>query len=46
MILNTLFLKRSLKFILNSSYLLLLIYMLDGMILKMNIFVSKWKKFE
>ena len=30
----------------NSSYLLLLIYMLDGMILKMNIFLSQWRKFE
>ena len=45
MILNTL-LKRLLKFILNSSYILLLIYVLDGIILKMKKFVIQWRKFE
>ena len=44
MILNTL-LKRLLKFIFNSSYILLLIYILDGMIF-LNKFVSQWRKFE
>ena len=45
MILNTL-LKRLLKFILNSSYILLLIYFLDGIILKMKKFVIQRRKFE
>ena len=45
MILNTL-LKRLLKFMLNSSYILLLIYVLDGIILKMKKFVIQWTKFE
>ena len=45
MILNTL-IKRLLKFILNSSYILLLIYILDGIILKMKKFVIQWRKFE
>ena len=30
----------------NSLYILLLIYILDGMILKMNKFVIQWRKFE
>ena len=30
----------------NSSYILLLIYILDGMILKRNKFVMQWRKFE
>ena len=45
MILNTL-LKRLLKFILNSSYFLILIYILDDIILKMKKFVIQWRKFE
>ena len=45
MILNTL-LKRLLKFILNSSYILPLIYILDGIILKIKKFVIQWRKFE
>ena len=45
MILNTL-LKRLLMFILNSSYILLLIYILDDIILKMKKFVIQWRKFE
>ena len=45
MILNTL-LKRLLKFILNLSYILLLIYILNDIILKMKKFVIQWRKFE
>ena len=45
MILNTL-LKRLLKFILNSSYILIFIYILDNIILKMKNFVIQWRKFE
>ena len=30
----------------NSSYILLLIYILDGMILKRKKFVIQWRKFE
>ena len=45
MIQNTL-LKGLFKLILNSSYILLLIYILDDIILKMNKFVSQWRKFE
>ena len=37
---------RFLKFILNSFYILLLIYILNDMILKMNKFVIQWRKFE
>ena len=42
---NTL-LKRLFKFILNSSYILLLIYILDDIILKMKKFLIQWRKFE
>ena len=42
---NTL-LKRLFKFILNSSYILLLIYILDGIILKVKKFLIQWRKFE
>ena len=45
MIFKTLF-KRLLKFILNSSYIFLLIYILNCIILKMKKVVSKWRKFE
>ena len=31
---------------LNSSFILLLIYILDGMIFKMNKFVIQWRKLE
>ena len=45
MILNSL-LKRLLKSILNSSYILLLIHILNDIILKMKIFLIQWRKFE
>ena len=45
MILKTL-LKILLKFILDSSYILLLIYILDSIILNKKKFVIQWRKFE
>ena len=45
MIENRIF-KGSFKFILNSSYFLVWIYILGGMILKMKKLVIQWRKFE
>ena len=39
-------LKGLFKFILNSSYSLIWIYILGGVILKMKKFVIQWRKFE